>query len=288
VPTHYHDDHVAGLNLLRRVHGTQVWTAQTFAEVLERPEQYDLPCLWFEPIPVDRRLPLNEPIRWEEYEITLHDQPGHTRYAVAIEFVVDGERVLVVGDQVGDHDGQGLNYVYNNGFQIEDYARSATLYQAVKPDRILTGHWHPLRVDHLQLAEMARRGQALEAVHRELLPLHDLDLESSGGLLALRPYRSEVCAGRAFELTVEVRNPSDQAERVAVRLVTPVGWPVEPVESSMVLRPGGSAQFRFRLAAPALTSARRMRVAADLTVGSRRLGQVAEALVTVQAGDAGR
>jgi glyoxylase-like metal-dependent hydrolase (beta-lactamase superfamily II) len=288
LPTHYHDDHVAGFNLLRRVQGAEVWTAETFADVLERPERYDLPCLWFEPIAVDRRLPLGVPIRWQEYEITLHDQPGHTRYAVAIEFVVDGERVLVVGDQVGDHDGQGLNYVYNNGFQIDDYARSAALYQAVKPDRILTGHWHPLRVDDLRLAEITRRGQALEAVHRELLPLRDLDLESSGPLLTLQPYRSEVCAGRAFEMTAKVRNPAARPERVAVRLVTPAGWPVEPVESSMVLRPGGSASFRFRLAAPAMTNARRVRVAAELSVGSRRLGQVAEALVSVRAGDAGR
>ena len=34
VPTHYHDDHVAGFNLLREVEGTQTWVPDTFAEVL--------------------------------------------------------------------------------------------------------------------------------------------------------------------------------------------------------------------------------------------------------------
>jgi glyoxylase-like metal-dependent hydrolase (beta-lactamase superfamily II) len=65
--THYHDDHVAGCNLLRDVEGAQVWAAENFADILQRPDYYDLPCLWYDPIPVDRVLPLDTPFRWEEY-----------------------------------------------------------------------------------------------------------------------------------------------------------------------------------------------------------------------------
>ena len=36
-----------------------------------------------------------EPVRWHEYELTVHPLPGHTLYAAAIEFEVDGKRVLV-------------------------------------------------------------------------------------------------------------------------------------------------------------------------------------------------
>ncbi len=61
LPTHYHDDHVAGINLLREVEGAQVWAAESFAPILEHPARYDLPCLWYEPIPVDRVLPLGSP-----------------------------------------------------------------------------------------------------------------------------------------------------------------------------------------------------------------------------------
>src|SRR5207248_3959642 len=118
IPTHYHDDHVAGCNLLRQVEGTQVWAAQTFADVLEHPANYDLPCLWYEPVAVDRRLPVGSEIVWNEFRLMLHEQPGHTRYAVAIESVVDGKRVLFIGDQMGHADGLGLNYVHAGGFEI--------------------------------------------------------------------------------------------------------------------------------------------------------------------------
>ena len=94
VTTHYHDDHVAGLNLLRGVEGTAVWAPANVAPVLEEPHRYDLPCLWPDPIAVDRVLPLGEPVRWHEYELTAHAFPGHTLYAAAIEFEVDGRRVL--------------------------------------------------------------------------------------------------------------------------------------------------------------------------------------------------
>jgi len=52
IPTHYHDDHVAGINLLRAVEGARLWCPESFAEILERPERQDLPCLWYDPIPV--------------------------------------------------------------------------------------------------------------------------------------------------------------------------------------------------------------------------------------------
>jgi glyoxylase-like metal-dependent hydrolase (beta-lactamase superfamily II) len=130
LPTHYHDDHVAGCNLLRRVEGTKVWAAENFADILEHPDRYDLPCLWFDPIPVDRCLPLGQHITWEEYTLRLHPLPGHTRYAIAVEFEVDGLRVLAAGDQYQGDDGLAWNYVYQNRYAIGDYTNTAELYHA--------------------------------------------------------------------------------------------------------------------------------------------------------------
>ena len=101
-----------GINLLSRVEGTQVWVPDLFADILEHPNDYDLPCLWYDPIPVDKALPLDTPFRWEEYTFTLYALPGHTRYAVAIAFEVDGKRILASGDQYQGDDGLAPNYVY--------------------------------------------------------------------------------------------------------------------------------------------------------------------------------
>jgi glyoxylase-like metal-dependent hydrolase (beta-lactamase superfamily II) len=279
IPTHYHDDHVAGCNLLRQAHGTQVWAAESFSDVLASPESYDLPCLWYEPIAVDRRLPTGVPIPWQEYVLTLHEQPGHTRYAVAVEVTVDGSRVLFIGDQMGHTDGLDLNYVYAGDFRIDDYVRSAQLYRRLKPELLLSGHWGPRAGEASHIEEIGRRAEELAALHRELLPLDELDLEAGGPVARVYPYQQRALAGRAFDLTVEVRNPSPQAHPVTVALAVKPGWLVQPGEVRLKLAQAEHGWASFKVVAPAGQVARRARIGVELTVGTRRLGQLVEALV---------
>lgn len=281
IPTHYHDDHVAGINLLREVEGTHHWCASTFASILEHPEEHDLPCLWYTPIPVDRRLPLGDPVRWEEYVITLHQLPGHTRYAVAVSFEVDGRHVLATGDQQGEEDGLFLNYVYKNGFEIDDYMTSAELYLRLRPDVILTGHWEPGEVRDGYLDELLERGRGLARLHRALLPLDTVDLGAGGFGARIRPYQAVIEPGKPARFIVEVRNPFASREPAQVRLALPSGWLGEPASAQLLLEPHGHAEAAFHVRTPPGEAAYRARIAADLTVGGRRFGQHAKALVTV-------
>ncbi|REE78916.1 glyoxylase-like metal-dependent hydrolase (beta-lactamase superfamily II) [Paenibacillus taihuensis] len=282
IPTHYHDDHVAGLNLLRDVEGTQTWVAENFADLLEQPARYDVPCIWYDPIPVDRRLPLGEPIQWEEYTFRLYEQPGHTLYAVAISFEVDGKHVVAIGDQQ-DSNGNLYNYVYKNKFRSHDYVLSAELYQRLKPDLIISGHWDPLELTDAYLEKLARDGETLKQLHDELLPLEEIDMGAEGFCAWIKPYQIELSAGATAEITVEVLNPLPVAERVAVRLVAAAeGLAIEAPEQAVELAAGEAGELRFYLTAEAsMRGVKRARIAADVTVGARRLGQQADALVTV-------
>jgi glyoxylase-like metal-dependent hydrolase (beta-lactamase superfamily II) len=281
LPTHYHDDHVAGCNLLRRLEGTEVWAAENFADILEHPIRYDLPCLWHDPIPVDRRLPLGQPIPWEEYTLTLHPLPGHTRYAVAVEFEVDGLRVLATGDQYQGDDGLAWNYVYQNRYAIGDYAATAALYQHLQPDLILSGHWQPLRVTPEYLRKIAADAEALDRLHRELLP-ETPDFGAEGFLARLSPYQVTVTAGEEIPFEVEIRNPFPGPGQAIVQVVTPPGWNVEPAEQTQQVN--GVHRLSFSVTPPDGLSIRRARIAVDITIAGQRFGQQAEALVTVIAG----
>ena len=281
VPTHYHDDHVAGINLLRRVESTEVWAAESFAEVLTHPSDFDLPCLWYDPIPVDRRLPLETPVRWREYELTLHHQPGHTRYACAISFEVDGRRVLAVGDQFEGGTEARWNYVYNNGFHPDDYRGTAALLERLQPDLLLAGHYLPHPVDADFREAVRSRAELLSTLHSDLLPLDEFDFGGGDRAISLRPYRAAVPAGRRLTFNAQVRNPLATTETARLRLVAPHGWLVDPPEQKVNLGAGESAILEFEVV-PLGSSVRRARVAADLTVGKLRLGQQAEALVTVE------
>jgi glyoxylase-like metal-dependent hydrolase (beta-lactamase superfamily II) len=283
--THFHDDHVAGLNLLRDVEGTEVWSPENVAPILEDPRRYDLPCLWFEPIRVDRQLALGEPFTWHEYEVNAYPLRGHTKFAAAFAFEVDGRRVVAYGDQyavVADRqDGPDLlNYQYKNRFAFDDFVESAALFGSLRPDLIVGGHWPPREVTDAYLDRLLVDGKRLAELHRELLPLEDVDLGSEGTAARIEPYRATAAPGRKIELQVTVRNPFDRAATATVRVAVPDGWSVEPAVQEVALEAHAESSVTVRVAVGA-TPVRRARVAADMTVDGVPLGEQAEALVDV-------
>jgi glyoxylase-like metal-dependent hydrolase (beta-lactamase superfamily II) len=281
VTTHYHDDHVAGLNLLREVEGAEVWSPENVAPVLEEPRRYDLPCLWYDPIPVDRVLALGTPVTWHEYELTAYPLPGHTLFAAALVFEVDGRRVLASGDQqevaAGRNGRDILNYQYRNRFRIDDFVRSAELYLSLRPDLLISGHGFPREVDDLYLQRLLVDGRRLAELHRELLPLEDVDFGAEGFGARIEPYRSIVQNGNPLEFDVAVRNPFDRPAVATVRLVIPDGWQAAPDSQEVPLDALGEGTVRFRVRA--LSGGW---IAVDLTVGGVPFGQQAEALVEMQ------
>ena len=56
IPSHYHDDHLAGLPWLQQTQGTQAWIFENFAEMVANPAGYNVPCLLPHRIRVDRTL----------------------------------------------------------------------------------------------------------------------------------------------------------------------------------------------------------------------------------------
>jgi glyoxylase-like metal-dependent hydrolase (beta-lactamase superfamily II) len=279
VVSHFHDDHVAGLNLLRAVEATQVWAPANVAPVLEEPHRYDLPCLWPEPIKLDRVLPLGEPIRWNEYELTLHAFPGHTLYAAAIEFEVDGRRVLVTGDQYGmEGDRAVLNYQYRNRFRRRDFAETVQLVRELRPDLLLGGHWLPHEVTPAYLDQIERDAERLASLHDELLP--EEGFGECGFGLRIEPYRAAVHAGERVDLEVTARNPFARDASVDVSLVLPRDWKASPSSEGLPVEPHGEVVFRF-VVEPAARPISRARIAAELVVDGVPFGQQAEALVDV-------
>ncbi|HZS23557.1 MAG TPA: MBL fold metallo-hydrolase [Gaiellaceae bacterium] len=279
ITTHYHDDHVAGLNLLRDVEGTQVWSPANVAPVLEEPHRYDLPCLWPDPIPVDRVLDLGVPFRWHEHELTAYAFPGHTLYAAAIAFEADGRRVLATGDQYGLDGIRGmLNYQYRNRFARRDFVQTGELLAELAPDLVVSGHWLPRAVDRSLVEQLQLDAGRLAALHDELLP--EEGLGEVGFAARIEPYRCTVAAGGELHIEVTVRNPLARAARATVRLALPEGFSAPAAEHEVELTAHGEAVVQLALRA-AEEPARRQRIAADITVGGLRFGEQAEALVDV-------
>ena len=284
LPTHYHDDHVAGMPLLRDVEGTELWIPENVAPTLADPWREDLPCQWYDPIPADRVLTLDEPFTWNEYTLTAHAQPGHTLYAVAYRVEVDGVTVVFTGDQqegLGGRDGRRdiMNYQYRNLFRLGDYSRSASLYKQIAPGLLASGHWEPRWADEAYLDYLVEVGAYVDEIHRRLLPLEHLAITPDGQVATIAPYRSRVAEGHPIAYTVRIRNPFPEDAEARLGIVVPLGWRTSEAVKTLRLRPYEEATVDFDVVATA--PGRRRRIAVDVSIGDLLLGQHAEAVVDV-------
>ena len=282
LPTHYHDDHVAGINLLQRVEGASVWAPENFADILKHPHDYNLPCLWYDPIEPDENLPLEKTIQWEEFRITCYPLPGHTRYAVAILMEADGKSILFSGDQYQGEEGLIWNYVYQNRYDLYDYLHTADLYQKLNPDIILSGHWSALNVEEGYFQTIKERAEKLVEYHRNILPLESENPGIEGFLARISPYQIQKKPGESVHYQCEILNPMDTGLLIKTSLVLPEGWEAIPAQIEKIVKAHQKVTVEFHVRIPkGQEPARRIRIALEVTVGNRLFGQQAEALITI-------
>lgn len=289
IPSHYHDDHIAGAPLLQREFGVEIWAHEVFTDILRRPFAYNLPCLLSEPLEVGRDLKDGERFQWDDFTFEIAHTPGHTHYASSILMEVDGLRAVLSGDTL--HRGALGPLlggpVYRNRFELDAFARSLEVVREWSPDLLLTGHSGAIQMEPAWLDRALRRAKELSDV---LTSLVLVPAEAGFALdphwVRITPYQSSLKPGQALDVTVHVTNHAAGPANAKVRLISPSDWEVLPRATDIPLDAGQEGFATFALVAPRTTpAAARHVVCADveLHVGeeSRRYGPVAEAIVAI-------
>jgi hypothetical protein len=199
--------------------------------------------------------------------------PGHTFFACAVAFEVDGRRVLAIGDQYSP---TTLNYQYRNRFERHDFVETGELLRELRPDLLIGGHFFPHAVTDEYVDSLVAQAHRVAELHDELLPAESFGERAFGA--RIEPYRSTVSAGGAVSFDVTVRNPFARPETATVSLVVPDGWNATPGTHDVDVDAHGESIVTFEVVAGAESG----RIAADLTVGETPFGQQAEALVYVR------
>ena len=171
------------------------------------------------------------------------------------------------------------NHVYRNGAILESYAETAALMREWHPDIVLSGHRPPMYTDAAFFALLDDWGTQFANLHRDAMALGDdeehFGLDSWGGWIW--PYRLHAREGEPVKVRVTVRNPLPRKAKLTVRLVGPRDWRGESATVDAEPRGEASCDLSVWPDGPC----RRQPIAAEILVGERTFGQVAEALVTV-------
>ena len=286
IPSHYHDDHLAGVPWLQREHGAQAWIHHTFADIVTEPARHDLPCLLAEPIRVDRILADGDRVQHAGADLETFHMPGHTMFALGLAGTLDGTRVAYTGDNLLAGALSPLRAaapIYRNVLRHDSIRVGVERLIAHEPELLLTGHTGALQVTRADLDDFVAWARELELVVGRLAPVPGLEDEALDPYVArFDPYRADVAPGGAHETTVIVRNHASTARAARVRLRAPAGWGVAPTASTAdIPSHGETATFRFTLTAPSTATPGRVVVTADVDLGDDPRGELAETLLEV-------
>lgn len=287
VPSHYHDDHLAGVPWLQREHGAEAWIHASFADIAARPALYDLPCLWPEPIRVDRVLADGDLVEHAGATLAVFHMPGHTMFALGLAGTLDGIRVAYTGDNLLAGALSPLRAaapIYRNVMRLDSIRIGVQRLLEHEPELLLTGHTGAVPVSRHDLDEFLGWARELELVVGRLVPVPGMEDEALDPYVArFDPYRTQVAPAGLVETVVEVRNHAPRARQATVSLRPPADWRAEPGRASMRIAARATARVTFTIRVPASAAPGRTVITADVTLGGEPRGELAETLVEVVA-----
>jgi glyoxylase-like metal-dependent hydrolase (beta-lactamase superfamily II) len=286
VPSHYHDDHLAGVPWLQRKHGAEAWIHDSFAAIVAEPERFDLPCLLPDPIRVDRVLADGDVVEHAGAALETFHMPGHTMFALGLAGTLDGVRVAYTGDNLLAGALSPLRAsapIYRNVMRLDSIRVGVERLLAHEPELLLTGHTGALEISRADLDDFVAWARELELVVRRLVLVPGLEDEALDPYVArVDPYRATVVAGDAVAIDVIVTNHGPVPREAVVRLGLTDGWRAEPAQAAVEVAAGGAtATLPFTIFVPSTARPGRHVPTVDLTLGGEPRGELAELLLEV-------
>ena len=198
---------------------------------------------------------------------------------------VDGVRVALTGDNLLAGAISPLRAaapIYRNRMRIDSIAAGVRRLIEHEPELLLTGHTGAIEVTREMLDEFLAWARELEGAFTRLCAVPGLVNEALDPDFAVCfPYLQTTHAGERFGIELQVTNHADAMRDADAHLVLPAGWTASPARASAHVAAGDMGRLRFDVHVPADAALGRQVLVADLTLGGRRYGQRAEAIIDV-------
>lgn len=285
LPSHFHDDHVCGLQYLYEQYGAKLWVYENQADILAHPEAYKIPCLWERPMTAEHVFGEGDHFAWRGIGFEATKLPGHTEYHCGLRFEIDGRRIAYVGDTLaraltGPRFG---GPIFQNRFQPGDFVETVTKIRNFEPEFLLTGHFGSVLVERAFLDEALSRARSLNDILWDLIAVP----AAAGFALdpnwaTLYPYQATIKPGLTTRLAVRIINHLDEPAVATATLRLPDGWTATNGEGGVEIDDGDQGEIAFTITAPssAVVGERHV-IVATITLGERRFGPVAEGIIRV-------
>ncbi len=283
LPSHYHDDHLAGLPVLQLRYGTKVATSPELREILEHPDRFDMPCLVPRGTSVEAVVERGEAFHWRGIDFRIEQHPGQTLYHHLIDFEIDGQCFLSIGDNVsGASFSAGREFIHSfipkNRTPVSSYRDMPRQIAERDPDWLLTGHLGARRCDRGETERWQQWMDRWTELFTEIIDQPTPDLGMDPHWVEFSPYKVHVDAGQEVAFEVRVKNHEGQAGIAQLQFRASGGAEVAPGEVGLELEAGASGSVGLRVKMPDSFTTHCVTIVADVIWNQRHLGETAEAI----------
>ncbi|MHA1755432.1 MAG: MBL fold metallo-hydrolase [Promethearchaeota archaeon] len=285
IPTHYHDDHTAGIPLLQQKYGIKVYALEEMVDILENPKHYRLACLIDEPIKVDRVIKHGEKFHWDDYEFTIYHFPGQTEYHMGMHGIIDNKNVFFVGDSwmprflIDRHTNlNALNYC-----QIGEgvgQMKCAEILLETKPEYIAISHYGIIKITENDLMKYKEYVKEYEPLLSELIAQPNPNMGFDPNWIHFKPIRIDCKAGEKINANLIIRNYLDKEVIAAYKMNIPQSWNCNQPESEINIRAKSIAQIPIQIEIPNDSKEKGQKIiTADIIFDGKEYGPFADLMI---------
>ncbi|MHA1146687.1 MAG: MBL fold metallo-hydrolase [Promethearchaeota archaeon] len=285
IPTHYHDDHVAGIPLLQQKYGVKVYALEHMVDILQNPTHYRLGCLIDEPIKVDRVFKDGEKFQWDDYEFTIYHFPGQTEYHMAMQGEIDGKNVFFIGDSMTPRfliDRQtnlnALNYC-QIGTDVGQM-KCADILLKVAPEYIAISHYGIVKVSDNDLRTYKEYVSEYEPFFSDIVPQENPNFGFDPNWIHFKPIRIDCKLGETISTNLVIRNYLDRNVKASYKINFPLSWKRSSFEGEIEVGAKQNVMIPLQIQIPAETSQKGQKIiTADIIFDGKPLGPVPDLML---------
>ncbi len=283
LPSHYHDDHLAGLPTLQVKYGTRLACSPELQDLLEHPERYDMPCTVPHATTVDHVIRRDDLFAWRGFEFRMEQFPGQTWYHHLISFEADGRRYLSIGDNISgisfrEHRDFVHSFIPKNRTPVSSYADMPRQIVERRPDMLLTGHGGAVDCDADQIAGWQQWMDRWTELFEGIIDRPHANYGMDPQWVEFYPYKTRVHPGDELQYEVRVRNHDTEQKSGTLLLHASAGVRLSTERIDISVEAGETMAFAVTAIFPESRQSHSWTVVADVTWDGVAHGEIAEAI----------
>lgn len=213
IPSHWHYDHVDGIEEIVNSEGAEVWVWDGLAEHLSHPERFSTTCWTGSNVHIDRVLKEGETFSWGGYSFMVFHHPVHTEQQMALLGKIDGLDFYMVADGTGYTKNGNIRspiHCYNDISLSSGLIKTAQSFISASPYICLPAHSNVFAVSPNDKYEFLHWSiETSDAIRSLLCPPYQ-DLGYNPYWASFYPVRMKLKSGQEAQTFLRLKNSSNK------------------------------------------------------------------------------